>query len=102
MAADSPSSSPAPLLTEDSCLRLARGVKLVRDEVRDQWILNAPERVLLLDDVAYAIVSHIDGERPLAEICDRLAVAYDAPRETIGADVLELVRDLALRGFVRA
>lgn len=94
-------STPSLTLKEDSCPRLAQGVKLVRDEVRGQWILNAPERVLLLDDIAYAILSRIDGQRPLAEICDALATAYEAPRDVIGADVLELVRDLSLRGFVR-
>ena len=100
MAGDPPS-GPAPLFDADSCPRLAPGVKLVHDDVRGQWILNAPERVLLLDDIAHAIVSRIDGKRPLTEICDGLAAAYDAPREMIGADVLELVRDLARRGFLR-
>ncbi len=94
-------SPPFPTLKDDSCPRLARGVKLVRDEVRGQWLLNAPERVLLLDDIAHAILSRIDGERPLAEICDALAATYEAPRDVIGADVMELVRDLALRGFLR-
>lgn len=94
-------SPPSLTLKEDSCPRLAQGVKLVRDEMRGQWLLNAPERVLLLDDIAHAILSHIDGRRSLAEICDLLAAAYEAPRDTISADVHELVRDLILRGFLR-
>jgi hypothetical protein len=32
--------------------KLARGIRLQFDTARDQWILQAPERVLVLDEIA--------------------------------------------------
>lgn len=82
-----------------SAPRLKRGVKLTHDAARGSWVLLAPERVLVLDEIAHAILSRCDG-RDMDAICDDLAAAYDAPRDEIAADVETLLADLAAKGYV--
>jgi coenzyme PQQ biosynthesis protein PqqD len=78
----------------DAVPRLPRGVRLRRDEVRDQWLLLAPERVLHPDPIAVAVLERCDGVRTVDAIVDDLATAYAAPRETIEADVKKMLADL--------
>lgn len=79
----------------DAVPKLPRGVRLRRDEVRDQWLLLAPERVLHPDPVAVAILELCDGERSVDAIVEHLVSAYAAPREQIETDVKKMLRDLA-------
>jgi coenzyme PQQ biosynthesis protein PqqD len=78
----------------DAVPRLPRGVRLRRDEVRDQWLLLAPERVLHPDPIAVAVLERCDGVRTVDAIVNDLATAYAAPRETIEADVKKMLADL--------
>ena len=80
--------------------RLPRGVRLRFDPVRDTWVLLAPERVLFPDTVALAVLEACDGARALDEIVSELAGRFEAPHETIRADVCELLQELADKGFV--
>ena len=90
--------SPAALRIDGSArLRLARGVRLHRDEVRGQTVLLAPERAMALDDIAQRIVAALDGQRTLDAVVDGFAEAFNAPRDEIAADVLAFVRELADR-----
>ncbi|MEO1140668.1 MAG: pyrroloquinoline quinone biosynthesis peptide chaperone PqqD [Pseudomonadota bacterium] len=73
---------------------IPRGVRLHRDEVRQQWVLLAPERAVALDQVGYAILSEVDGTRSFGEITEGLAEKYAAPREQIAADAGEFLRGL--------
>ncbi|GBQ98637.1 pyrrolo-quinoline quinone synthesis protein PqqD [Acetobacter nitrogenifigens DSM 23921 = NBRC 105050] len=74
-----------------------RGVRLQRDRVRDQWIVQAPERAFIVDPVAASILQRVDGNATLAAIIDALASDYDAPRDLIARDVIDMVEDLAAR-----
>lgn len=74
---------------------LPRRVKLIEDRARGRWVLNAPERVIAPDETALEILLLCDGNRTVGAICDTLAARYDAPRDTIFADVRELLGDLA-------
>lgn len=80
--------------------RLARGVRAHVDRRRDATMLLAPERALKLDPIAAAIVAEIDGTRSLGQIADRLAMAFDAPRDRIERDVRDFMLDMAGRGMV--
>lgn len=80
---------------------LARGVKMRFDETRQSWILNAPERVLMLDEIAQTILSRCGGETSIDELCRQLALDFAAPQEIIQADVMEMLQDLLHRGFIR-
>lgn len=77
--------------------RLARGVRLRKDEVRGQMVLLAPERALALDDIAQRIVEALDGERSVDQIAEDFAAAFQAPKEQIAADVTAFVQELSDR-----
>ncbi|HEX4889837.1 MAG TPA: pyrroloquinoline quinone biosynthesis peptide chaperone PqqD [Alphaproteobacteria bacterium] len=79
---------------------LARGVKMRFDEARQQWILNAPERVLVLDEIAHAVLSRCNGEISINELCRELALEFAAPQEIIQADVLEMMSEMLHKGYI--
>ncbi len=81
-------------LVPESCPRLAAGVRLKFDESRRQWIVLAPERVLVPDETALDVLQRCDGATSLDRMIDDLAKAYDADRAEIGADVRELLGGL--------
>ena len=70
------------------------------DQTRERWFLQAPERVLALDETGKEIIDLCTGEASVAEILDRLAGEYDAPREMIEHDVLAVIRLLRDKGFL--
>ena len=80
--------------------RLPRGVRLRHDEVRDQWTLLGPERVLKLDQVSREILQRCDGAADLAAIVADLAKAFEAPAEVIEGDVRVFLADLRDRGML--
>ncbi len=88
--------TPAP----DSKPRLPRGVRLKHDEVRGEWLLLAPERVVKANPVAVAVIEKCDGARTLDEIVDELAQTYRADRSLIERDVVKLIADLAMKRMV--
>lgn len=85
---------------EDTRPRLATHRRLKFDETRKNWTIQAPERVFLLDDIAYAIVSRCDGARTLAEIVDELCSVFEAPRDVVTTDVQKLLHDFATKGVM--
>lgn len=74
--------------------KLATGVRLQFDAARNQWILQAPERVLMLDEVAAEILQRCTGEADLAAIVADLAQSFEAEPGEIAADVDELLTGL--------
>jgi pyrroloquinoline quinone biosynthesis protein D len=79
---------------------LARGVKLRFDKARDAWVLLAPEKVLMPDQIATAILKRCDGKAKVAEIVDDLAVTFSADRDKVAADVRAFLQDLADKGML--
>lgn len=90
----------SPSITADSAPRLAPGVRLKDDKTRGQMVLLAPERVLVPDETAVAVLRRLDGARTVNQLSQELAAEYDAPAQTIQADVLAMLADLAEKGFV--
>jgi pyrroloquinoline quinone biosynthesis protein D len=80
--------------------RLAGFVRLQADPARGGMVLQAPERVLMLDEAAAATLKLVDGERTVAEIAALLAQDYDAPEAEIAADITALLDELAELGLV--
>ncbi len=70
-------------------------VRLQFDELRQKWVVLAPERVLWPDDVSVDIIKLCDGSRTLDQIVDKLADDYGAPRAEINADVGEFLQGWA-------
>ena len=87
-------------VSEASRPLLPRHAKLKFDEVRQRWVILAPERVLAPDQIAVEILQLCDGARSVAQMIDQLAAKYAAERAAIGADVIAMLQDLADKGFL--
>jgi len=79
-------------------LRFPPHVKFRFDGTRQCWVVLAPERLLLPDELAVEILQRVDGEHSVDVIVDALAAKFDAPRAEIFADVAMLLQDLADKG----
>lgn len=90
------------IIADDSVPRLADHARLQFDKHRDRWIIQAPERLLVLDAIALEIVQRCDGVAPVIAIVDDLAGKFAAPAEVIGRDVNALLQDLVDKGIVTA
>ena len=88
-------------ITSQMIVKLARGVRLRRDDVRGQTVLLAPERAMALDEIAIKIVEALDGKRSIDAIADDFAAEFQAPREEIATDVLAFLRELANRRMLQ-
>ena len=75
---------------------LPRGVRVQRDAVRDRMVLQAPEKVIELDDIGVAILSRVDGQ-----IVTDLATTYGAPADQVEADVQRFLQSLRSRLYVK-
>ncbi len=89
-------------ITEASVPKLPRHVKFRFDEARGNWVLLAPERVLVPDEIAADVLRRVDGARTLASILDDLSREYEAPRDVVAADVTALLQELAGKGMITA
>ena len=82
-------------------LRFAPHARFRFDEVRQAWVVLAPERLLLPDEQALEILRLIDGERAVDAIVDVLAIKFEAPRDVIANDVLPMLQDLLDKRVLR-
>jgi len=80
--------------------RLPRGVRLRYDDVRSQWMLLAPERILKPDGIALEILKRCDGKTTLDAIIDDLAKSFGAAREEVASDVREFLNGLAAKRII--
>ncbi len=92
--------SAAVQITEASVPSLPPHFKLRFDKRRDQWIVQAPERIFVLDPIAHEVVQRCDGEATVETIVDQLAKKFDAPRDVILRDVSALLQDFADKGVM--
>lgn len=91
-----------PPLSSEARPGLAPGVRLAFDKARDQWVVLAPERVLVPDETALDILQRCNGTTQLDEIIDALATAYSADRSEIEQDVKDLLASLIEKRIVTA
>lgn len=87
-------------LAESDRVSLPAWVRLRFDPVRERWVLLAPERVLFPCATSVMLLDRLNGERELGALVDELAAEYEAPRETISADVRQMLQGLADQGFL--
>ena len=88
-------------LTKNDVPKLPRHAKLRYDEARNKWIINAPERVLELDEIASEIMQLVDGLLSINNIVKELLKKYkQAPEQEISIDVLSMLQSLADKGFI--
>jgi pyrroloquinoline quinone biosynthesis protein D len=79
---------------------LPRHARLKFDEIRQRWVILAPERVLAPDEIAVEVLQLCDGVRNVTAMIDMLAEKYAAERGAISADVIAMLQDLADKGFL--
>jgi coenzyme PQQ biosynthesis protein PqqD len=78
--------------------KLATGVRLHRDKVREQDVLLFPEGALVLNETALEVLGLVDGERTLDEIAAVLSERYEGA--DVKDDVAELLDGVGERGLV--
>ena len=87
------------VVSDTSVLHFAPHIVFRFDDVRQRWIILAPERLMLPDEQAVEILQLVDGKTGVAAIVDLLAARYtQAPRELIAKDVTTMLQDLADKG----
>lgn len=86
------------VVSDSSVLSLAPHIVFRFDDVRQRWIILAPERLMLPDEQAVEILQLVDGKTGVGAIVDSLAARYQAPRELIAKDVTVMLQDLADKG----
>lgn len=79
---------------------LGIGVKFRFDDVRKAWVVLAPERMFVPDELAVEILKLVDGQRSIDGISADLAARYAAPQDLIAKDVATLLGGLADKGVV--
>ena len=80
--------------------RFAPGVRLHHDQARARWIVMAPERMFIPDDIALEVLRLVDGARDEIAIVTALAEKFAAPTSVIAADVRTMLDDLVNRGAI--
>jgi pyrroloquinoline quinone biosynthesis protein D len=89
-------------IDESTSLQLGRGVRLRHDRERDCWTLMAPERVIVLDEIAHqVIVDLVESDGLLAGVIDRLSQLFDAPRDEIASDVIDMLQPFVDKQLIR-
>ena len=86
------------VVSDASVLSFAPHIVFRFDEVRQRWIILAPERLMLPDEQAVEILKLVDGKTGVSAIVDSLAARYQAPRELIATDVTTMLQDLTDKG----
>jgi pyrroloquinoline quinone biosynthesis protein D len=85
----------------EAVVRFAPHTRFRFDEVRQAWIVLAPERLMLPDEQAVEILQLIDGERAVDGVIEELVRRYDAPRDVIAGDVIKMLQDLVDKKVLR-
>jgi pyrroloquinoline quinone biosynthesis protein D len=78
--------------------RLASGVRLRWDGVRERHVLLFPEGAVNLNGTAADVLELCDGKRTIDEIASELSSRYDGA--DVRADVEALVSSIAERGLI--
>ena len=85
------------MIGPDSAPRLARAARLRYDRIAGRMMLLAPERGLVLNESAAAIVALCTGEHRVRDVADRLHQALGISRERVERDVLDFLHELERR-----
>jgi pyrroloquinoline quinone biosynthesis protein D len=85
-----------------SVLRFAPHARFRFDETRQAWVVLVPERLMLPDEQAVAVLKLIDGVRDVDAVVETLSRDYEAPRDVIAGDVLPMLQDLVDKKVLRA
>jgi pyrroloquinoline quinone biosynthesis protein D len=77
--------------------RLRAHLRLQWDPVRAKQVLLGPEKVVVLNETAAAILARCNGQRTVSDIAAELGAQY---QQTVDADVLNLLNRLGDKGLI--
>jgi pyrroloquinoline quinone biosynthesis protein D len=83
------------IIGSSSVPRLPRGTRFRFDATRQAWVILAPERLMMPDEIAVEVLKLVDGVRPVSAIAEQLATKFNAPHDEILADILVMLQELA-------
>jgi pyrroloquinoline quinone biosynthesis protein D len=83
------------VLASSSIPRFPRGTRFRFDTTRQAWVVLAPERLMMPDEIASEVLKLVDGERTITMIADQLAKQFGAPPDEVLADTLSMLQELA-------
>lgn len=89
-----------PVLAPASRPSFPRHVRLRFDKTRERWVILAPERVLVPDDISVEVLQLCDGQRIIQDVVAVLAEKFAADPDLIMTDCLALLQGLADKGFL--
>ena len=81
--------------------QLAAKVRLRYDRISDRYMLLYPEKGLVLNPTAAAVVELCNGENTVGAIVEELAAKYGHDAAKVEREVLELLAALAARGLMQ-
>ena len=80
--------------------KFPKHVKFRHNKARDEWVILAPERLVKLDDIAVEILKLVDGKVSVEDISIELSKKFNAPKEVIVDDVINMLQELSDKGFI--
>ena len=87
-------------INESIVPKFPKHVRFRFNKPRKEWVILAPERLVKMDPIAVEILQLVDGEKTVKIIASELSKKFNAPIETILADVIEMLQDLSDKGFI--
>ena len=87
-------------INESIVPKFPKHVRFRFNKPRKEWVILAPERLVKMDPIAVEILQLVDGEKTVKIIANELSKKFNAPLETILADVIEMLQDLSDKGFI--
>jgi pyrroloquinoline quinone biosynthesis protein D len=83
------------IIEPSSVPRFPRGTRFRFDATRAAWVILAPERLVMPDEIAVEVLKLVDGLRPVTAIADQLVTQFNAPHDEVLADIVVLLQELA-------
>lgn len=83
------------VLEAASMPRFPRGTRFRFDSTRKAWVILAPERLMMPDEIATEVLKLVDGERTILLIAEHLSAQFGAPLDEILNDILLMLQELA-------
>ncbi|MBT3939392.1 MAG: pyrroloquinoline quinone biosynthesis peptide chaperone PqqD [Pelagibacterales bacterium] len=89
------------ILKNNDIPKFSKSVKFKFDVQRNKWIINAPERVIELNESAAEILQLINGKISIKTITNKIKNKYvHTPEDLILNDIIKLLQLLADKRFV--
>lgn len=87
------------MISPASVLRLAADVRFRAVPPETVVVRQSVPEVMVLSEVAGAIVGRLDAQRPLADVIDALLPLFETDRTTLERDVLDFAATLLAAGI---